>query len=446
MRNAEVAVVGAGPAGCAAAITLARGGRQVALLDRARFPRDKCCGDGLTAGALRRLRRLGLDAEAVSSWTEIAEILVRSPSGRVCRFPFSSRPEAAAAVARRFDLDAAMVELARAEGVLVLEGHRVTGADDGGHRMILEVEGDESLAAPYVIGADGMWSPLRKATGPVGEEGYLGEWHAFRQYWRTPGQQDNQMWVWFEPELLPGYAWSFPVGNGVANVGFGVLRRAERGEPRGRFSADGVGRPWPGRRDPGPGGRDRWPTGQDVARLREAVLGRPHVRHALGAGAEPDQPARTWPIPARLSSTDLTGAGGRVLFAGDAARAPDPMTGEGIAQALETGELAARAVMAAGPGDPAAAARSYRRSVRAGLGLDDQLARLLAVALRSPTSARAAVRLAGSTPWVSRQFGRWLFEDYPRAYLATPWRWQRGALARPGTYGRGSAPSRSDPG
>lgn len=441
MRSAEVAVVGAGPAGCAAAITLARGGRRVALLDRARFPRDKCCGDGLTAGALRRLRGLGLEAGAVSSWTEIAEVVVRSPSGRVCRFPFPSRPEPAAAAARRFDLDAALVELARAEGVTVLEGHRVTGVAGGGERMILQVEGEESLAAPYVIGADGMWSPLRKAAGLGGEAGYFGEWHAFRQYWRTPGQQDNQMWVWFEPELLPGYAWSFPVGRGVANVGFGVLRRAERDESRAASSAVGGGRRWPWRRDGSP--ENRWPTGQDVARLREVVLERPHVRQVLGAGAEPDRGPRTWPIPARLSTTALTGARGRVLFAGDAARAPDPMTGEGIAQALETGELAARAVMSAGPGDPAAAARSYRRSVRAGLGVDDHLARLLAVALRSPTSARAAVRLAGSTPRTSRQFARWLFEDYPRAYLATPWRWHRGTLARPGASGQAPTTSRS---
>ncbi|MBO0894216.1 MAG: FAD-dependent monooxygenase, partial [Acidimicrobiales bacterium] len=195
MRSPDVAVVGAGPAGCAAAITLARGGRHVALLDRARFPRDKCCGDGLTAGALRRLRRLGVEPAAVASWTEIAEVMVRSPSGRVSRFPFPSGPGAVAAVARRCDLDAALVELARASGVAVLEGHRVTGVEDGGHKMTLHVEGEGSVTAPYVIGADGMWSPLRKATGLVGEAGYLGEWHAFRQYWRTPGQQGNQMWV-----------------------------------------------------------------------------------------------------------------------------------------------------------------------------------------------------------------------------------------------------------
>jgi flavin-dependent dehydrogenase len=352
----------------------------------------------------------------------------------VCRFPFPSGPDPAAAVARRVDLDAALVQLARAEGVTVLEGHRVTGMDEGDDGMTLHVEGGDSLGAPYVIAADGMWSPLRKATGLWGEAGYLGEWHAFRQYWRAPGQAPNQMWVWFEPELLPGYAWSFPVGGGLANVGFGVLRRTGAGVARDRSSSSLEGRRRRLWHDQDPAGRDRWPTGQDVSRLREAVLERPHVRQVLGAGAEPDDAPRTWPIPARLSTTALAGAGGRVLFAGDAARAPDPMTGEGIAQALETGELAASAVLTAGPGHPGAAARSYRRSVQSGLVVDDRLARLLAVALRFPASARGTVRLAGSTPWVSRHFARWLFEDYPRAYLATPWRWQWGALSRHGSF------------
>jgi flavin-dependent dehydrogenase len=451
MRNADVVVAGAGPAGCAAAVTIARAGRRVLLLDRARFPRDKCCGDGLTAGALRRLRRLGLDPSSVASWTEIAEVMVRSPSGRVCRFPFPPGPSPSAAAARRFDLDFALVERARAEGVTVLEGHRVTGADCDGEGVTLQVAGEDPVRAPYAIGADGMWSPLRKAAGLVGQTGYLGEWHAFRQYWRGTSQSARQMWVWFEPELLPGYAWSFPVGDGVANVGFGVLRRGSR-----RRGLGGVGRVWRSDRSPAEpseagqvagrpdrsgakpseaGDRDgHWPTGRHLAQLQELVLGRAHVRQVLGTGAEPESPLRTWPIPARLARSDLAGGGGRILFVGDAARAPDPMTGEGIAQALETGELAARAVLAAGPADPGSAAAIYRRSVRAGLALDDQLARLLAVALRSPVSARGAIRAAAATPWVSRQFARWLFEDYPRAYLATPWRWRKGTLTKSGSY------------
>ncbi|HEV8116663.1 MAG TPA: FAD-dependent oxidoreductase, partial [Acidimicrobiales bacterium] len=80
--DCDVAVVGGGPAGSAAAITLARAGRDVVLVDKATFPRDKCCGDGLTTGALRHLEALGLRPDAVASWQPVTRTIIRSPSGR----------------------------------------------------------------------------------------------------------------------------------------------------------------------------------------------------------------------------------------------------------------------------------------------------------------------------------------------------------------------------
>src|SRR5437879_12523126 len=101
MIVADVAVVGGGPAGAAAAITLANAGRDVVVVDRARFPRDKCCGDGLTAGALRHLEALGLRPETVASWQTVDDVWVRSPSGRTVCFPMPRGPGAFAAVAER---------------------------------------------------------------------------------------------------------------------------------------------------------------------------------------------------------------------------------------------------------------------------------------------------------------------------------------------------------
>src|SRR5437879_8079352 len=101
MIVADVAVVGGGPAGAAAAITLARAGRDVVVVDRARFPRDKCCGDGLTAGALRHLEAMGLRPETVSSWQTVEDVWVRSPSGRAVRFPMPRGQGGFAGVAER---------------------------------------------------------------------------------------------------------------------------------------------------------------------------------------------------------------------------------------------------------------------------------------------------------------------------------------------------------
>lgn len=371
--TADVVVVGGGPAGCAAAITLARAGRDVVLVDKAVFPRDKCCGDGLTTAALRRLDALGLRPDVVASWQPVADVWVRSPSGRTVAFPLPP-----GAVSRRYDLDAALLDLTRAAGVKVFDGHGLLGATVHDHRVELDVDGLGPIVAHYAVGADGTWSPLRKALDAGDEAGYLGEWHAFRGYFHG---RDPRMWVWFEPDLLPGYAWSFPLPDGRVNVGFGVQRV-------------------PGR-----------PT-KELKALWPELLARPHIRAVLG---EAEGPHKAWPIPARVHRSPLIAAGGRVLFVGDAARAADPMTGEGIGQALETGGLAAEAIVVAGALRPATAAAAYEAAVHRGLAVDNRWAGVLSDVLRSPRRTAAAVRAAGATAWTRRNFGRWLFEDFPRA-------------------------------
>lgn len=401
MQVVDVVVVGAGPAGSAAAVELARAGLDVLVVDRAAFPRDKCCGDGLTTGALRQLEQLELDPAGVPSWQAVDACWIRSPSGRTVEFPFP--PDGVfGAVARRAELDAALVDLARAAGAKVQEGCRFDGLSWSEQGVTVTFDSAGPVAARYVIGADGVWSPVRKALG-LGERGYLGEWHAFRQYLAAPGDLARRLWVWFEPELLPGYAWSFPLAGGAVNVGFGVRRAPAQ------------------------------PTGSMAAAWRR-VLALPHIRDVLGGGARPLAPHQAWPIPARLPRSAVAGADGRALLVGDAARACDPLTGEGIGQALETGRLAAAGILAAGPRHPTDAAARYRRALRTGMAVDHRLGTALSLALRPTAGARAAIRLAGASTWTRPRFARWLFEDYPRAALATPARWRRGLLHGPGAY------------
>lgn len=410
MTTADVAVVGGGPAGAAAAITLARGGRSVLLVDKAVFPRDKCCGDGLTTNALRLLEHLGLRPDTVPSWFVVDDVHVRGPKGKSVVFPLPRGQGLYAAVARRSDLDAALLDVARDEGVVVHDGCRLRDATwhPGDDSVALEVDGLAPVRARYAIGADGMWSPLRKALGPAHEPGYLGEWHAFRQYFTGVTETAaTQLWVWFEPDLLPGYAWSFPLGDGRANVGFGVQRQAG-------VSVQAM--------------KGQWAD----------ILARPHVREALGPHAVEEAPHKAWPIPARVEHTGLWAAGGRALFVGDAARATDPMTGEGIGQALETGMAAAEAILDAGAVRPARAAAAYEHVVSSGLAVDNRLAGFLSrhgIAHRK--GLRATLRAAGANDWTRRNFARWLFEDYPRAVVATPHRWRPGVFTGPGAYQNG---------
>ncbi len=241
MLVADVVIVGAGPAGTAAAATLAGAGRDVVVVDKAVFPRDKCCGDGLTTLALRELERLGFEPGTVADWFGVDGAVLRSPSGRQVTVPLPPGPGTYAAVAPRLQLDAALVDLAGKAGATIVEGSGFDGRIvDRGDHVVLGLTGHQPVAARYVVGADGMWSPVRKALG-LGTPGYLGEWHAFRQYaGHVSGPAAERLFVWFDGDLLPGYAWSFPLPGGRANVGFGVLRDGTASHPR---HARSVGRP-----------------------------------------------------------------------------------------------------------------------------------------------------------------------------------------------------------
>jgi flavin-dependent dehydrogenase len=191
------------------------------------------------------------------------------------------------------------------------------------------------------------------------------------------------------------------VGDGQANVGFGILR----------------------------GGRI---TTQEMKRLWPDLLARRQLRELLGPDAQPEGPHRAWPIPARVDRTVLTD--GRVLFVGDAAAATDPMTGEGIGQALSTGRWAAEAIDRAGPGRPDVAAGDYEAVVGRELTVDHRLAAALSRILASPLAAELVLGTTALVPWTRRNFARWMFEDYPRAILATPRRWHRGMLTGQGAF------------
>lgn len=402
MGNLDLIVVGAGPAGVAAAVEAHAFGLDVALVDRATFPRDKTCGDGLTTAALRELERLGVSVPDLASYSLVRESVVASPSGRRVALPLPTGGHYAAVV-RRHELDATLVERARAVGVRVREHASLDDLTEQVDGVVAHLHDGTTLTARHVVAADGHYSTTRRLLHPELPVD-LGTWHAARQYYR--GVDDPRLFVLFARELLPGYAWVFPLPDGRANVGFGVLRSTRRW--------------WSGP------SRD----GRQLHELWAQVVAHPLVREAIGPAAEPEGPSRAWPIPCAYAPSRL--ADRRVLFAGDAAAVVDPMTGEGIAQALVTGRLAARAV--ANGGGPADVRSAYRRSVDRVVGRDLRLAARLQHVLCSPLGARAAVRIAGLSAWTRHNFARWMFEDYPRALVFTPDRWRRGAFAGHGAF------------
>ena len=371
------------------------------LVDKATFPRDKCCGDGLTTLALRELDAIGLDPSDVAGWFDVHSAWLRSPAGREVEIPLPDEG-LYAAVAPRADLDHALVRLAVDAGADLREGCSIASVEHDEDVLRCEVDGIGTVECRFVIAADGMWSPVRKMVGATLPD-YRGEWHAFRQYVsNVTGPAADRLIVWFDADLLPGYAWSFPLPGNRANIGFGVLRDGSR-----RI--------------------------QDMGDLWRDLLQRDHVVEALGAGFEPEGRHTAWPIPARVDEVSLTHR--RVLFVGDAAAATDVMTGEGIGQALLTGRLAAEAIIEAGALQPVVATEAYESAVEHHLFADHRMSKRLGKVLAHERGAEAAIRIVeASGEWGRRNFARWMFEDEPRAITTSPRRWHRGFLKQPGAY------------
>jgi geranylgeranyl reductase family protein len=401
----DVLVVGAGPSGIAAALELQSTGQTVVVIDKAFFPRDKCCGDGLTTGALRILDEIGFDPKTVPNWTVCNDVWLRSPSGSEMQFSLPTRGQFAA-IAPRIELDNALVQLARSKNIRVLEGHEfVSVREQTSDHITIDISSNnnksETVQSKFVIASDGMWSPVRKSLG-MSTPGYLGEWHAFRQYANNvTGSAKDRLHVWFEKDLLPGYAWSFPLQDGRVNIGFGILRG-------GKYSVQQM--------------KDLWPN----------LLARKHIAGALGSGVVMEDRHTAWPIPARVTSAPLSS--GRVLFIGDAACVTDTLTGEGIGQALLSGQLSARAILAGINREASVTRNKYEQLVKQNFFADHRMSMALGTILKSSLGARAALRVANLTPWTRRNFVRWMFEDEPRAAIFTPSRWHRNFLGRDGAY------------
>jgi geranylgeranyl reductase family protein len=413
--HCDVLIIGAGPAGVAAALTLVASGKDVLIIDKATFPRDKCCGDGLTTGALRILEMLGFDPSTVANYQICDEVALRSPSGREIQLDLPNARKSSAgqfaAIAPRIELDNALVQHARASGVRIVENCAfVSVAQQNSKEVIINTDSlneFKEIKAKFLIAADGMWSPVRKSLG-VAQSGYLGEWHAFRQYVNNvTGPASKRLFVWFEKDLLPGYAWSFPLPNGRANIGFGILRGSKY-------------------------------TVQEMKALWVELLTRPHIASALGQDATLEGRHTAWPIPARITSAKLFS--GRTLFIGDAVCAADTMTGEGIGQALLTGVLAGEAITSSSQYNQHKICKSYARKIKREFFADHRMSFVLGKILKNALLTRGVLRLAGASDWTRRNFVRWMFEDEPRAAALTPWRWHRRFLKRDGAFKASHSP------
>lgn len=324
----DLVVVGAGPAGAAAALgaLAARPDARVLLLDRDDLPRDKACGDGVAPHALDVLAALGVETAALTEgFAPVARLDLGRPTGPQVGGDMR-RP---AHVVPRAVLDHRVVRAAVARGAH-LRRHRVREIDVRADEVVV----DGRLRARALVGADGAGSLVRRSLGlPGTRPGRTAL--AIRGYAPVRPEHARSQVIRFAPTGWPAYAWSFPLGDGRANVGYGEVLRA--GEPLAR---DGL-----------------------LQRLDELLPG-------VADGA---QGWRAHHLP--LTTGRARQPDGRVLLAGDAASLVNPMTGEGIYYAVRSGGLAGWAALTA-PDPGRALRRLLVRALGAHLRTTDAVAAL----------------------------------------------------------------------
>jgi len=327
MKRFDALVVGAGPAGSAAAYRLTSAGAAVALLDRVRFPRDKACGDLLSPRAMQALSDLGVSIEGS---VRVGDLELVAGAGRSLDLPWprgASYPDQAAALPR-VELDEQLRVAAVEAGAEFVHGN-VEGLDIDDAGAVVTLGDGRRLNGSFVIGADGSLSRVAELAGLTTASDAL--WGFALRYYVEANVRRGVVIYW-EPErgrTFPGYGWIFPGPDGRANLGLGISLGARRD------GADLVQRSFPA----------------FVADLqRRALIGE--------VALSTDQRRGGW---LKMGLAVTRAARGPVLLVGDAAGAINPLVGEGISGAILGGRDAADAIVAS----PGAAARTYGEALSA---------------------------------------------------------------------------------
>ncbi|WP_026284459.1 geranylgeranyl reductase family protein [Salinispora arenicola] len=321
--DADVIVVGAGPGGSATAYHLARHGVRVLLLEKTEFPREKVCGDGLTPRAVRQLVRMGVDTSVEAGWLRNRGLRVIGGGLRLeLDWPDLASFPNYGLVRTRLDFDDLLARQAVSAGAKLRTGVEVTGPilDRAGRVVGVEAAvGPErepvTFRAPLVVAADGVSGRFPLALGlakrddrPIGV--------AVRRYYRCAVKHDdNYLESWLElrskgsDALLPGYGWIFGLGDGRVNVGLGVLN-----------SSSAFGK-------------------TNYRRLLTDWLANTPEEWGITDETNAEGPILGAALPMGFNRVPHYSRG--ALLVGDSGGMVNPFNGEGIAYAMESGELAA---------------------------------------------------------------------------------------------------------
>ncbi|MCI7551624.1 MAG: geranylgeranyl reductase family protein [Actinomycetaceae bacterium] len=403
-QMADVVIVGGGPAGASAAYYMASHGLDVLVLERATYPRDKVCGDGLTPRAVTELIRMGFPIPESEGW--VRNYGVRGYGGGiVIDVPWpelASQPNFGSACPRKV-FDHKLIEYARAAGARIEEGITVTApiVHDASGRVVgvrarKTAEGSRgeefTVGARLVVDAGGVSARLATAVGreknirrPMGV--------AVRTYYRSPLAQTDMMESYLElwagkpneSELLPGYGWVFAVGDGLVNVGLGSLSSTAK------------------------------PTGVDYRKVFETWMANVPEEWEL----TPENRVgtlRSAALPMAFNRKPHYADG--LALIGDAGGMVSPFNGEGIAYALASGRIladfTAQALVRRTLGEQDRVLAQYPAQMRDELGGYYTLGRVFAALIERPEIMHICVKYGLPRPTLMRLVMKLLSDNFDR--------------------------------
>lgn len=347
-KEFDVIVVGAGPGGSTCATFLAMKGNNVLLLEKAKYPRDKTCGDAVGGKCVKIARELNLlkTLEDIKPHAPVNGAIFTSPKGARVRleFPHQKEQKSNGYVCRRMIYDNMIFEKAKSTpGITIMENTLVKDLIKEGDQVVgvtafdSEKKQELTFKAKVVVGSDGAYSVIAQKTGNA----VMDDEHtcmALRAYYTGVTGMEDAIELHFVDSIIPGYFWIFPVENGVANVGIGMVQKDLKNRS---------------------------------IKLKEAMLdiieNNPLFKERF-KNAKLETKIEGWMLPFGSKMRNMHGNG--YVLIGDAAALIDPFTGEGVGNAMTSGQIASEVITKCikNGNVSAAALKEYEDKVRAELG------------------------------------------------------------------------------
>ncbi|MEM6765641.1 MAG: NAD(P)/FAD-dependent oxidoreductase [Bacteroidota bacterium] len=397
--TADIAIIGAGPAGSSCALSLKDSGVSVLLIDKAYFPRDKICGDALSGKVVSGLKSMIPDIRAkLTNFEEARDawgIRFFSPSTHSLDVPFKRNPslkkeESPSFVLPRYAFDHLLFSaVSSCPDIRVLQGHRLTHLTRTAAGWQLDTH-QGRLQAKLLIDASGATSLLARQTYPFkSSPKHLSV--GLRQYIQgiEGCHEQGYLELHYLPSVMPGYAWIFPMGNGKANVGIGMLSS------------------------------DLHKKEDTLDQIYEQFLMHPSICERMTQATPLERP-KGWSLP--FGSLKRKISGDYYLMTGDAAGLIDPFTGEGIANAILSGKLAAQKAMECFQADDFSSTfmESYDETLFSNIGAELKLSHQLQQVGRYPFLLNILIKKAARNPAIQDLFTSMFEEIDIRKTLSKP--------------------------